>query len=1096
MSGKRRRSKSRGRSSSRERKDKRRRSRTVSSEPLQAGQRTAQGRIVPPPPAVPAVPKPMGGPPPGGYPRGTVAFPPPPTGAQPPPAVRPEPPASPVEPPMVGGRTISIPAPVFSVPIPRAPRYRSKAEARQAAANQGRGRNEHGSVAPVSGVGILPEQFRDLPPQDTESSVHAPTGPQVIAPTHAASSDVHGRAVPPPASSGPPNIPQENPKQAERRRRAQMWAATPEREAREVRDYGGATRAMAELESASDAGGDTPDPFGGYTPDRGHPYGGASPAVPDLGLGSVQGDTSVSRSRGASPEPFAAMVRRAVGLPGSRSRSRETEATEATETGEETDTSVLDLTRDSSQERELARGMDVLRDVPDAREPERVDLTEPVPRVDLTEEPPVWEPSQGHGSSEDSPDDSSEDVELLSGPPLRIRGGTGDKTPPPRRSGRERKRPAQFGTQTGGTPDQNRPPDYSGQTEGHSGRAAIPVDEMFRQALGSPSLPGRAPVRGRAAVNWTPVHTDPRHQARAEQRRRAQVQVAHRVTPDLAGLPSPPPPSPGIPPARPVVLPPAMVAKAKAKGEKLPSREGPDENFSFHVNPANGYKVWENAVGKYTKRPDGHQTFRNAEGMRKLKFTYNAGTKRWMRHPFEQARKDALAARSAHHIPPKQMSGVPVFEAVIDAPPPDVRIAGVIPTPDYYSTRQPAATTATVTRRAEWEEQRMRGLATHDPRAGHHHRRGARGSRTFSADQTARRERLRGPSAYRDPNPGVATDEQKAAHNAWLRAEHRAMSRSRSPPRAESPDLTEYLRSRSYSPGREHYRHRHRSPGGSYSTYERGRWISTSPASVSGSLMGRMAVGQRSRTRSRSHGNIRALSEHRSPSPVSGLSGSFAAASLVAGRSDPRTPRASRSRSATVGYGSEEGEIPEGPDPLDIYDPDADAFADTIPEEDAHGAGESDWSQSDESLEIPEDAWMEAPLGPVARRRILGPVARRRPPVPGAPRMQRYGRRRVATRTSVGTAVNRVHGPFRGSLSTMPKLSWQHLAPGHYIAKARQGMTPGIRQHILKLLNRAKGYIWVNGKRMGITRARAHLLKLLATRASVDIKLTNDFPFP
>jgi hypothetical protein len=78
----------------------------------------------------------------------------------------------------------------------------------------------------------------------------------------------------------------------------------------------------------------------------------------------------------------------------------------------------------------------------------------------------------------------------------------------------------------------------------------------------------------------------------------------------------------------------------------------------------------------------------------------------------------------------------------------------------------------------------------------------------------------------------------------------------------------------------------------------------------------------------------------------------------------------------------------------------------------------------------------------------------------------------------------------------MPKLSWQHLAPGHYIAKARQGMTPGIRQHVLKLLNRAKGYIWVNGKRMSITRARAHLLKLLATRASVDIKLTNDFPFP
>jgi hypothetical protein len=81
-------------------------------------------------------------------------------------------------------------------------------------------------------------------------------------------------------------------------------------------------------------------------------------------------------------------------------------------------------------------------------------------------------------------------------------------------------------------------------------------------------------------------------------------------------------------------------------------------------------------------------------------------------------------------------------------------------------------------------------------------------------------------------------------------------------------------------------------------------------------------------------------------------------------------------------------------------------------------------------------------------------------------------------------------------LSTMPKLSWQHLAPGHYVAKARQGMTPGIRQHVLKLLSRASGYVWVNGKRMSVKRARGHLLKLLATRASVDIKLTNDFPFP
>ena len=79
--------------------------------------------------------------------------------------------------------------------------------------------------------------------------------------------------------------------------------------------------------------------------------------------------------------------------------------------------------------------------------------------------------------------------------------------------------------------------------------------------------------------------------------------------------------------------------------------------------------------------------------------------------------------------------------------------------------------------------------------------------------------------------------------------------------------------------------------------------------------------------------------------------------------------------------------------------------------------------------------------------------------------------------------------------STIPKLNWQHLAPGHYIAKARQGLTPGIRQHVLNLMRRAKGYVWINGKRLSVKRATTTLLRLLGTRASVDIKLTNDFPF-
>ena len=115
-------------------------------------------------------------------------------------------------------------------------------------------------------------------------------------------------------------------------------------------------------------------------------------------------------------------------------------------------------------------------------------------------------------------------------------------------------------------------------------------------------------------------------------------------------------------------------------------------------------------------------------------------------------------------------------------------------------------------------------------------------------------------------------------------------------------------------------------------------------------------------------------------------------------------------------------------------------------------------------------------------------------PPPAAPGVRSYRRRVVPSHTSVGTATAGVH-TFRGALSTMPKLSWQHLEPGHYIAKARQGLTPGIRQHILKLLKRAKGYIWINGKRHSPKHARLVLMNLLATRASVDIKLSNSFPF-
>ena len=137
-------------------------------------------------------------------------------------------------------------------------------------------------------------------------------------------------------------------------------------------------------------------------------------------------------------------------------------------------------------------------------------------------------------------------------------------------------------------------------------------------------------------------------------------------------------------------------------------------------------------------------------------------------------------------------------------------------------------------------------------------------------------------------------------------------------------------------------------------------------------------------------------------------------------------------------------------------------------------------------------------------RRIRGA----RPGAPRGPRGPRAGPRARVVRSVVGHRIHAVHalksipyvahGRFTGTYwreSVTPRLSWQHLGPGHYIAKARRGMTSGIRQHVLGLLRRAKGYIWINGHRHSIKQAKGVLFDLLGKGNSVDIKLTNAFPF-
>ncbi len=155
-------------------------------------------------------------------------------------------------------------------------RARTDTEAREAGRVEGRARNVHGATAPTRSRGALSEVVADLPPEESESSVHNPAaGTRTSAPTPAAPVDVHGRAARPVPSSGPPPLPspayEEEPLSPanEARRRRDMAAASPLRHARD--DVRFETTEMAALESA----GDTPDPFGGATPDS---FGGATPA--------------------------------------------------------------------------------------------------------------------------------------------------------------------------------------------------------------------------------------------------------------------------------------------------------------------------------------------------------------------------------------------------------------------------------------------------------------------------------------------------------------------------------------------------------------------------------------------------------------------------------------------------------------------------------------------------------------------------------------------------------------------------------------------------------------------------------------------------
>ena len=71
-----------------------------------------------------------------------------------------------------------------------------------------------------------------------------------------------------------------------------------------------------------------------------------------------------------------------------------------------------------------------------------------------------------------------------------------------------------------------------------------------------------------------------------------------------------------------------------------------------------------------------------------------------------------------------------------------------------------------------------------------------------------------------------------------------------------------------------------------------------------------------------------------------------------------------------------------------------------------------------------------------------------------------------------------------------PKLSVNQIGAGHFLIRSRQGVTKGIRSHVLHLLQRVRGrYLKVNGRRHTKKQAIDVILAMLRQNQTVDVLL-------
>ena len=835
----------------------------------------------------------------------------------------------------------------------------------------GQERNQHGVPPATSSSGILPETHRAQPIDQTETSINTPAVTQIVPPTVAASTDVHGRDVPLPPSSAP--LTHGGRETGEARRRRAMAAAEPARIAREGRDYGTATREMASLEP----GGETPDShYGGVSPSPWgdvSPFGGISPPYST----DTSGDTSVSRGRSVTE------------IHDIRSHSRAYDPQEAvhdlrsrTRSPEEADNPVPEAAEEAPP--------------PPAAAPEEA---APPPAAPPAPPPAVAAQHPLPASPRDEASRQRAAEALITRDP-NAPAGT-------RRSTRPTRRPPQFRTQVPHTPDLHRPPRYRDHSEPR-GDITTGSETETEEAEPSEDVSDIEVLAGPAAIQ------------------RPDIRI-HRNT------------------------------------RLFRYRERTHQGKKIH-HWANQDGIWEQIHGdkvvRHTPAADLYSRGLQWYGEHWLRPIPTTGPVPALAAPAPAGAQSAppspvrLAQYRREHPKPGQAAVTPLIVGGRDPDSMEAQILRESHRVVVGGRLRPGTRERSFDDRGLFadpgtapisiEVRPYRGTASEPRRRS--------GSEPYTADERRRMtEALRGmrsesPMRYAQPFTRSLTrddsEDRPLVPFAPDPRRGRSLTRSRSPSR----------RARSQTP------FAHIPTQREEEALEQSRRYELQQARIRQREWQRRHTPRRG-TRDPPHDEKEQKAQDDDPAP------------------DP-----------DFAFGG-----------LDIED-DLSDFGD--PDELNRQPHETHQQYLDRLRQLNLLGLVRQPAAPkpynasFIRVRREPPRVRREPPVrPRAP-IRRYPRRRPPPRTSVGTAVNRVHGPFRGALSTMPKLSWQHKGPGHYVAKARQGMTPGIRQHVLKLLSRAKGHLWVNGKRMTVKKARGVILKLLGERQSVEIKLSNQFPFP